>query len=71
MGLLTALCNMTPENRRHYLMDNDSADFSIVELEEVISYMGEDPCDFKDFNDMYMYIRERCGCYTKDGNRWR
>ena len=71
MGLLTALRNMQPENRKHYLMDNDCADFSIVEIEEVITALGEDPCDFKNDDEMYMFIKEKFGCYTQEGNRWR
>lgn len=71
MGLLTTLCNMKLENKRHYLIDHDPIDFSISEIEEVIIYLGKDPCDFKDDDEMYMYIKNVCGCYTEEGNRWR
>lgn len=72
MALLTALCNMRSENRKHYLMANDCDIFTIAELEDVIEYLGRDPHDFRhEPEKMYMYIKERCGCYTEDGNRWR
>lgn len=73
MGLVTTLCNMQPENLRHYLMHHDSGSFTIRELEEAVEYLGKDPYDdFRhDEESMYMYIKERCGCYTEEGNRWR
>lgn len=73
MALLTTLCNMSEENRKHYLMDNDDlCKFTIAELEEVIEYLGRDPHEFRCNSErMYMYIKEACGCYTEEGNRWR